>query len=165
MARQMYTTLKELKCIYDTFQLIRKKMIEDGFHVSEIGFDVINGRFGVYSVSPYKVNYEWDLWNPEHLYMGTDADGYLGYSAIREVVKDSSREAKWLYNPTSSCWKDMTKKCGKTPSTTFLMKNILELLQKCMVSEEADILINDFKYFFTEIQGKINLYDYLENLD
>ena len=97
--------------------------------------------------------------------MGTDADGYLEYSAIREVVKDSSREAKWLYDPTSSRWKDMNKKCGKTPSTTFLMKDILELLQKCMGSEEAEILIDDFKYFWTEIQGKINLYDYLENLD
>ena len=165
MARQTNTSIKEMKCIYDTFYLIREKMIKDGFHVSEIGFDVINGKMGVYSVAPYKVNYEWDLWNPECLYMGTDADGYLEYSKIREVVKDSSREAKWLYDPTSSCWKNMTKKCGETPSTTFLMKDILNILQKFMISEETEILIEDFKYFWTEIQGKINLYDYLENLD
>ena len=165
MARQTGITLKELKCIYDTFHLIKEKMEKDGFHVSEIGFNSINGTFGVYSVSPYKVNYEWDLWNPECLCMGPDADGYLQYSTIRKVVKDSSRESKWLYDPTSSRWKDMTKKYGQTPSATFLMKDIIAILQKFMFSEETEILIDDFKYFWTEIQGKINLYDYLENLD
>ena len=158
-------TKKEMKSIIDTFHFIKKMMESDGFHVSEIGLDPINEIVYLYSILPYKVKYEWKYTeDPLYLYMGTDADGYLEYESRSRICENPAMAAKWLYNPTSLCWHDMTKKKGCTPSITFLMDEVYEILDKLKISDNTEIWLKGSN-LWPENHERISLYVYLETHD
>ena len=160
-------TKREMESIYKTFQLIKKKMEADGFHMTEIGLNSINQTIEVSSISPYKVKYEWNfMTDPLYLYMGTDTDGYLEYATLRSILANSMNVADWLYHPTSSRWHNMKKEKGHIPSITFMMNDVYNLIQNLPISDDTEILLEGSS-ILPDCKGgqKISFYECLKTHD